>query len=115
LDFFFDSLLIFFLCYDAFFFEQFNETWTREDFQDFFENMPSLFCVFELTQRRDQLIQRLIDVNDINDIMALSMAIPYCDVVVTESMWKSIACQSGLDKKYRTVMLSSVQELARFL
>lgn len=88
-----------------------DESWTQRDFLEFFESMPSSFCLFTLSYRRDQLIQRPIDVNDINDIWALSMAIPYCDIVVTESMWVSIARQSKLDKKYDTVILSSTEEL----
>lgn len=92
-----------------------NENWTRKDFSGFFESMPSLFCVFTLSYRRDQLIQRPIDVNDLNDIWALSMAIPYCDIVVTESMWSSITRQSKLDKKYDTLILPSTEKLVDFL
>ena len=92
----------------------FNKTWTRKDFQDFFESMPSLFCLFILNHRRDQLIQRPIDVNDINDIWALSMAIPYCDIVVTEKMWTSIARQAKLDKICDTVILPSLSELGKY-
>lgn len=92
-----------------------NESWTRKDFQDFFESMASLFCLFTLNYRRDQLVQRPIDAHDINDIWSLSMAIPYCDIVVTESMWKSIASQSKLNKKYNTLILSSTKELIDML
>ena len=92
-----------------------NEKWSKQDFQDFFESMPSLFCTFELCHRRDQLIQRPIDVNDINDIWGLSMAIPYCDIVITESMWRSIASQSKLDEEYETLVFSSAEELIDIL
>lgn len=92
-----------------------NGNWTQKDFLEFFENMPSSFCLFTFSYRRDQLIQRPIEVNDLNDIWALSMAIPYCDIVVTESMWASIARQSKLDKKYDTLILSSTEELVDHL
>jgi hypothetical protein len=92
-----------------------NKNWTRREFQRFFEDMPSLFCLFALSYRRDQLIQRPIDINDINDIWALSMAIPYCDIVVTESMWASIASQAKLDRKYSTLVLSSTEKLVDLL
>lgn len=88
-----------------------TEETTREDMEAFFRNMPSLYCSFILTNRRDQLLQRPIKPNDINDIGFLSMAIPYCDIVVTESMWASVARQEKLHQEYDTTLLSSVTEL----
>lgn len=91
------------------------EKWTQEEFTEFFQNMPTAYCLFTLTYRRDQYIQRPIAKNDINDIWALTLAIPYCDIVVTESMWAAIACQSKLDKIYNTVILSSAKDLKNHL
>lgn len=88
-----------------------REDWTQKEFTEFFQNMPTAYCLFTLTYRRDQYIQRPIETNDINDIWALTTAIPYCDIVVTESMWASIARQAKLDKIYDTLILSSVREL----
>ena len=88
-----------------------RKDWTKKDYMEFFETMPTAYCLFTLAYRRDQYLQRPIDKNDINDIAALSIAIPYCDIVVTESMWASISKQSKLDKKYNTLILSSVKQL----
>lgn len=91
------------------------EKWTQKEFTEFFQNMPTAYCLFTLTYRRDQYIQRPIAKNDINDIWALTMAIPYCDIVVTESMWATIARQSKLDKIYNTLILSSAKDLKNHL
>ena len=88
-----------------------SKDWTQQEFTQFFQTMPTAYCLFTLTYRRDQYLQRAIDKNDINDIWALTMAIPYCDIVVTESMWASIAQQSKLDRIYETLILSSIEQL----
>jgi hypothetical protein len=92
-----------------------REDWTQKEFTEFFQNMPTAYCLFTLTYHRDQYMQRSIERNDINDIWALTMAIPYCDIVVTESMWGSIARQSKLDKIYNTLILSSAEELKNYI
>jgi len=91
------------------------EKWTQKEFTEFFQSMPTAYCLFTLTYRRDQYIQRPIAKNDINDIWALTMAIPYCDIVITESMWATIARQSNLDKIYNTLILSSAKDLKNHL
>lgn len=49
--------------------------------------------------------------NDVMDIAALTAAIPYCDIVVTEKFWVHLARTTGIAAKFNTVMLSSLQEL----
>jgi hypothetical protein len=49
--------------------------------------------------------------NDLFDIAALSAAIPYCDIVVTEKSWVHLASVSGVAAKYDTFMASSLEEL----
>lgn len=44
--------------------------------------------------------------HDWTDLWALSVAIPYCDVVVTEKRWKHLAGRSGLDRHFRTAIVS---------
>ncbi len=51
----------------------------------FFQSMPTSYCNVELSYRRDVLKERKTDPNDLNDIMSLSIALPYCDVVITYS------------------------------
>jgi len=39
------------------------------------------------------------------------VAIPYCDVVVTENFWAHIASQVGVDDLYNTEVESDVDEV----
>jgi hypothetical protein len=81
----------------------------------FLENFPTALCFFTLLFQRDQQYQRAIQSNDMEDIWHLTLAIPYCDIVVTENMWTTIAKQSKLDKKCNTAILSSINELDKYL
>jgi len=91
------------------------ESTTREEVDTLFQNMPTAYTLWVLTWRRDVQRHRKIDKNDMNDIAALSMAIPYCDIVVTEKMWSSIALQAKLDKLYDTIILPSVRAVHKHL
>ncbi len=81
----------------------------------FLENFPTALCFFTLLFQRDQQYHRAIQSNDMEDIWHLTLAIPYCDIVVTEKMWTTIAKQSKLDKKCSTTILSSLNELGKYL
>lgn len=88
---------------------------TRQDIEELLDNIPTARCLFTLIYHRDSQFQRPIEVNDFNDIWFLTLAIPYCDIVVTEKMWASIATRAKLDRKYNTVILSSFYQLERYL
>jgi hypothetical protein len=64
---------------------------------------------------RDKQVQRSIPVNDIYDIWALSLAMPYSNIVVTENMWVSISRQSKLDVLCNTIMVPTIEELLEHL
>jgi hypothetical protein len=81
----------------------------------FFQSIPTSYCVVQLTFYRDMQRKRKIQPNDLNDIMSLSIAIPYSDVVVTERMWQTAIIQTKLDKLYHTCVLKSVRELGPIL
>jgi hypothetical protein len=49
--------------------------------------------------------------NDICDIGHLCMAVPYCDVVVTERYWVDKLTREKMDRKYNTRLLSDISEL----
>ena len=88
---------------------------TKEDAEKFFQDIPTHYTSLVLHFRRDVQKDRKVDKNDFNDIAALSIAIPYCDIVITEKFWTSIALHEKLDKIYNTVILSSVGDLHNFL
>ena len=88
---------------------------TRKDVEELLDNIPTDRCLFTLIYQRDNQLKRPIEVNDFNDIWFLTLAIPYCDFVVTENMWVSIATQTKLAKKCNTTMLSSINQLESYL
>jgi len=81
----------------------------------FFDTVPTLHVEIELATERDEHWDKSIDKNDTLDISFLSQAIPYCDIVVTERFWVSLAKRKKLDKKYDTVMLNDLTELNEYL
>jgi hypothetical protein len=87
----------------------------REKIIRFFQSMPTSYCLVQLAFYRDMQRMRKIQANDLNDIMSLSIAIPYSDVVVTETMWQAAMIQAGLNELRPTLVLRSAKELAPIL
>jgi hypothetical protein len=81
----------------------------------FFQSMPTSYCLVQLAFYRDMQRMRKIQANDLNDIMSLSIAIPYSDVVVTETMWQAAIIQARLNELRPTLVLRSAKELAPIL
>jgi hypothetical protein len=81
----------------------------------FFQSIPTAYNVVELSFRRDMLRDRKVDPNDLNDIMSLSIALPYSDVVVTERMWHSMIIQGKLDRLRPTRVLTNIRQLSPIL
>jgi hypothetical protein len=92
-----------------------NVTKDPDEIVRFFQLIPTAFCYVQLTIYRDLQTMRTIQANDMHDIMGLSIAIPYTDVVVTEKLWQTAIIQTKLDKLYRTVVLKSTKQLAPIL
>ena len=53
------------------------------------------------------------DLND--DVLALSIAVPYCDIVVTERQWARHINQLGLAERYGTTVLHDLAELTEVI
>jgi len=81
----------------------------------FMKEMPTSFCSFALTRRRDEQISSKAHEHDLYDIAALSIAIPYCDIVVCEKRFGSFAKDEQLDVKYHTLILKNLKELEDYL
>lgn len=91
-----------------------DTTSSREKIVEFFQSIPTCYCNAQLTTYQNDM-QRRIQPNDLHDILSLSIAIPYSNVVVTERMWQSAIIQTKLDKLYGTVVLKSTKQLAPIL
>lgn len=82
----------------------------KEDIIKLFQAMPSLYCNFCLTDRRDRELSKKIEHNDMNDIFSFSIAIPYCHIVFGEKRFVALANQSKLSSLYKTIITSSLDE-----
>lgn len=76
----------------------------------FWADVPSLDVDCELTLYRDRQWTRRVHENDGRDIGHLVLAMPYCDVVVTERFWKRAAVEMGISEKYGTAVCTDLVE-----
>lgn len=88
---------------------------TATDFDDFFAQFPAFYTHLNLTLGRDFHWDRRVEINDLEDIMALAVAIPYTDTVVTEEFFGGVAYQRGLPDRYDTTVLTDLRQLADYL
>lgn len=79
------------------------------------QRFPQSYTYVTLTVTRDLQKSRNIKSNDLEDIMALSVAIPYCDIVVTENFWTHEAQAQNLDDIYDTKIVSNLSDLLPLL
>ena len=83
---------------------------SKEYALEYAKRFPAMYTYTKLTVSRD-LQKRKIEKNDLNDILALSIAIPYCDLVLTENFWAAIASQCSLEEDYDTVVSSDLSDV----
>jgi hypothetical protein len=91
-------------------FDQFLEL-GKKSLISFWKNVPIINTEVELATERSENLDREISTHDIFDITSLSVAIPYCDVVVTEKYFTDLAIRKNLDKKYGTIILTNINGL----
>ncbi|MCD4678998.1 MAG: hypothetical protein K8S00_01295 [Bacteroidales bacterium] len=82
-----------------------------EDWKGFFFSMPTMDIWINLHVLRDSDKGKAVHRNDTNDMAFLSIAVPYCDIVVTEKYWAHHLISNGYDKKYNTTILTDLTEL----
>ncbi len=78
-------------------------------------DLPSRAVTYELRRLRQQSRDTKWKPNDLGDVASLSVAIPYCDVVVTEKHWSHMARRAELDRRFNTAILHDLKELAAVL
>lgn len=83
----------------------------KTDTDAFLSSISTLYVQAKLTLQRYKDQSKSIHRNDIKDISFLSVAIPYCDIVVTERSWRHMAIQARLDQCFRTRIVSDVRDL----
>lgn len=82
---------------------------------EFWESIPALHVEMELATQMDRQRSKPWTTHDDRDIAFLSLAIPACDVVVTEAYWVDLARRRKLDLRYGTVLLSDLRDLPRHI
>lgn len=82
-----------------------------EEAAEFFQGFPSMYSYVMLTSARDTLERRTIESNDYNDIFALSVAIPYADLVVTEGFFHDQAQRCNLPDLYDTTVTTDLSDV----
>jgi hypothetical protein len=82
-----------------------------EGLMRFWADVPSLDVDCELTMYRDRQWTRRVHENDVRDIGHIALAVPYCDVVVTERFWKRAAVETAIGHKYSTAVCTDLNEV----
>jgi len=81
----------------------------------FLQSFPSRYSYIALNNAKDLQKHRDVKPNDIYDVFSLAVAIPYCDIVVTEKFWAAETKRADLDKIYNTKIFSSLDELSSLI
>ncbi len=79
---------------------------------DFLLALPTRRMNYQLVRVRHRNPQQRWEENDLNDIAALSVVVPYCDIVVTERHWRGLIRDAHLDEAYGTIVLDDLRDLA---
>ncbi|RDZ39258.1 hypothetical protein C5B89_12095 [Haloferax sp. Atlit-47N] len=81
-----------------------------ETAESFLREFGFHYCFNELRFRRG-LEGMGFSANDVRDLQALSIAIPYSDIVVCEKHFGNLALQSNLDEVFDTTILTDLSDL----
>ena len=88
---------------------------TREAVRELFDSMPSCDVMVTIKTVYHRDASHLWSINDIYDIDALSAAMPYCDLVLTDKAVASQANASGLAGRLETRVTHKQASLLEFL
>ena len=88
---------------------------TLEDRRAFMLRMPSQRVVIELKTSYHRNPNHRWTTNDLHDIDAMSLALPYCYVVLTDAAVRSHAQRTGLDGLLEVTLPRTPQEAADML
>ena len=90
-------------------------TASKEQMTDLLLAMPSRRVAVTIRQRYHRDLEHRWTVSDLRDIDALSIATPYCDVVVTDNAVRTAITHAHLDQLLSTVVISHREQLTQFL
>lgn len=88
----------------------------KEGYGEFLLSLPTRKVSITMKSHYLRDVQRDWTINDFRDIHALSLAIPYCDVVVTDKKaWDVTVNRAHLDDAFATRIFSKLRELGEYL
>lgn len=79
--------------------------------QAIIEAIPSRWVEMKLRHQRQANPQKTWEGNDLNDVTSLAVAVPYCDVVVTERSWASLINAAKVGDRFATVVTPRLQDV----
>jgi len=91
-----------------------DEFTTRGELTSLLRTVPTEWIIHEFERAR-HASEGTWERGDLTDVCALSVAVVYCDVVVTEKQWVHILRQAGLDEDNGTVVTHDVADLPEIL
>jgi hypothetical protein len=83
--------------------------------EGFIEDVPTIYAHRALRRQRRVASEERWEENDLTDLTALPPAIVYCDVVVTERLWRDLARRTDVGSCFGTSVIRSLEELVPFL
>ncbi len=86
-----------------------------ENYHHLLESIPSRHIVKELQFMQHKQSQKKWKHNDLSDLTALGIAVPYCDAVVTEKYWTDAIRRRHLDQRHRTTVSGDLADLPKIL
>ncbi len=87
--------------------EQVGDRWRQ-----ILEAIPSRWVRMKLRHHRQANPQEAWHGHDLNDVTALAIAVPYCDVVVTEKSWASFLNAAKVGDRFGHLVTRSLQDAA---
>lgn len=88
---------------------------TMDERRAFVLRMPSQRVVIELRTSYHRDAGHRWTTNDLHDIGAMSLALPYCNVVLADAATRSHALRTGLDRLFEVVLPRTPDEAADLL
>ena len=80
--------------------------------QGFMDDLPTRYVTNVMRSAKLRQAEQPWEPNDFNDVLGLSVAAVYCDVVVTEKQWVHHLRRGKVDTKYSTELLHDVAALS---
>ena len=83
----------------------------RDGITQFVHDIPTADILITFTKANLKNLNRARKKNDIHDMDALAIAVPYCDIVVTEKHAYTQLLEAGVERKYCTKLLKKLENL----